>query len=132
MRQLTRRRLVDRKIVEYLVAGKSRRWIKKQLGVGGGRFEKVRAAAQAQGYLDGRTLPPYPEALFPDCSDRRAATRSGVDAMLRLHQPWISVPARRVGLATLDACGKSPHSLVCHSLTMAKGGHGKIENGKRM
>ena len=42
MKQLTRRRLVDRKIVELLVAGKSRRWIKEHLNIGSGRFEKVK------------------------------------------------------------------------------------------
>ncbi len=52
MKPLTWRRLVDRKIVEYLVAGKSRRrWIKRNLKIGSGRFEKVSALAQQHGYL---------------------------------------------------------------------------------
>ncbi len=43
MKPLTRRRLVDRKIIEYLIAGKSHRWIKRELGIGNGRLEKVKA-----------------------------------------------------------------------------------------
>ena len=34
MKQLTWRRLVDREIVECLVTGKSRRWIKRHLKIG--------------------------------------------------------------------------------------------------
>ena len=57
MKQLTRRRLVDRKIVELLVAGKSSRFIKRHLNVGSGRFEKVTALAAEHGYPTGRALP---------------------------------------------------------------------------
>jgi hypothetical protein len=89
MKQLTRRHLVDRKIVEYLVAGKSRRWIKRHLAIGSGRFEKVRALAQQHGYLDGRALPTYPQALFPDRSDGRTGVRSEVDGLLDPHCVWI-------------------------------------------
>lgn len=80
---------MDRKIVEFLVAGKSRRWIKAHLHIGSGRFEKITAAAREHGYLDGRALPVYPEALFPDRVDRRAEPRSDVDAALKEHQIWI-------------------------------------------
>jgi hypothetical protein len=47
MKQSNRRRAVDRKIVEFLTAGKSRRWIKERLNVGSGRFEKVREVGNA-------------------------------------------------------------------------------------
>ncbi len=89
MKPLTWRRLVDRKIVEYLMAGKSRRWIKRHLKIGSGRFEKVSALAQQHGYLDGEPLPGYPQALFPDRPDRRAEASSDVDALLAGHQTWI-------------------------------------------
>lgn len=89
MKQLTRRRLVDRKIVQYLVEGKSHRFIKRHLGIGAGRFEKVKALAQAYGYLNGGALPAYPETLFPDRSDRRAEQGSDVDQLLRQHAVWI-------------------------------------------
>jgi hypothetical protein len=80
---------MDRKIVELLVAGKSRRFIKEHLRIGSGRFEKVRKLAAEQGYLEGRALPDYPEALFPDRVDRRQKLRSGVDAQLLAHRAWI-------------------------------------------
>ena len=89
MKPLTWRRLVDRKIVEYLVAGKSRRWIKRHLKIGSGRFEKVSALAQQHGYLDAEPLPAYPQAPFPDRPDRRAEARSDVDVLPREHQAWI-------------------------------------------
>lgn len=89
MKQLNRRRAVDRKIVELLVAGKGRRFIKEQLNIGSGRFEKVKTLAREHGYLDGRALPPYPEALFPDRADRRREQRSDSDAQLAAHRLWI-------------------------------------------
>lgn len=89
MKQLNRRRAVDRKIVELLVAGKSRRFIKERLNIGSGRFEKVKALAAEHGYLDGRALPSYPEALFPDRADRRGEQYSDIDAQLAAHRVWI-------------------------------------------
>ncbi len=80
---------MDRKIVELLVAGKSRRWIKEHLKIGNGRFEKIKALAAEHGYLAGRALPVYPEALFPDRADRRTEPRSGIDAVLSAHGAWI-------------------------------------------
>ena len=89
MKQLTRRRLVDRKIVELLVAGKSRRFVKEHLNIGSGRFEKVKALAAEHGYLTGRALPAYPEALFADRLDRRQEPCSDIDAMLTAHRARI-------------------------------------------
>lgn len=89
MKQLNRRRAVDRKIVELLVAGKSRRFIKEHLNIGSGRFEKVKRLAVEHGYLKGRALPPYPEALFPDRADQRCTMRSSIDAQLIMHRAWI-------------------------------------------
>jgi hypothetical protein len=109
MRQLNRRRLVDRKIVELLVAGKSRRWIKEHLHIGSGRFAKVSAAARAHGYLDGRALPAYPEALFPDRIDRRAEQRSEVDSLLAPHRLWIEER-----LCASLACGHGVRGVAAH------------------
>lgn len=80
---------MDRKIVEYLVLGKSHRWIKEQLGVGAGRLAKVQGLAQAHGYLSGQSLPAYPAALFVDRVDHRSEQRSDVDAMLLTRKEWI-------------------------------------------
>jgi hypothetical protein len=73
---------VDRKIVQYLIEGKSHRFIKERLGIGSGRLEKVKQLAEQHGYSSGRALPPYPEALFADRSDRRAEQRSDTDRSL--------------------------------------------------
>jgi transposase len=81
--------MMDRKIVEYLVMGKSHRWIKEQLGVGASRLAKVQALAEAHGYLSGQALPVYPEALFVDRVDRRGEQRSDVDATLSSRKEWI-------------------------------------------
>lgn len=81
--------MLDRKIVEYLVMGKSHRFIKEQLGVGAGRLAKVQALAQAHGYLAGSVLPAYPEALFADRVDHRSEQRSDVDATLLARKDWI-------------------------------------------
>lgn len=89
MKQLTRRRLVDRKIVEYLIDGKSHRFIKQHLNIGNGRLEKVKQLAQTHGYLTGRALPAYPETLFPDRIDRRTEQRSEIDTLLLAQQAWI-------------------------------------------
>ncbi len=114
MKPLTWRRLMDRKIVEYLMAGKSRRWIKRHLKIGSGRFEKVSALAQQHGYLDAEPLPAYPQAPFPDRPDRRAEARSDVDVLLREHQAWIEErlktrpPPPRWPHESRDGTGPSP------------------------
>ena len=82
MKELTRRRFVDRKIVQYLVEGKGHRFIKEQLGIGSGRLEKVKQLAEQHGYLSARPLPGYPEALFQDRSDGRFAPRTGVKGVV--------------------------------------------------
>jgi transposase len=89
VKQLTRRRMMDRKIVEYLVMGKSHRWIKERMGVGAGRLAKVQALAQAHGYLSGHAVPAYPGTLFVDRVDHRSEQRSDVDATLLSRKEWI-------------------------------------------
>jgi len=80
---------VDRKIVEWLVLGKSHRDIKRELGVGGGRLAKVMALAEEHGYLSGRALPAYPEVLFPERVDARGGQQSEVDALIASRAEWI-------------------------------------------
>lgn len=89
MQELTRRRLVDRKVVQYLIEGKSHRFIKQQLQIGSSRLEKVKRLAEQHGYINGRALPSYPEALFPDRSDRRTQQRSDTDRLLNAHIGFI-------------------------------------------
>jgi hypothetical protein len=80
---------VDRRIVELLIEGVSHREIRERLRVGTGRLAKVKALAEAHGYLQGVPLPPYPELLFPDRIDRREARGSDPDGELQLKKDWI-------------------------------------------
>jgi hypothetical protein len=81
---------MDRKIVELLVAGKSMREVREELKVGSGRLAKVKALAEAYGYLGaGVQVPPYPELLFPDRTDRRQLRESDPDLELQKKQQWI-------------------------------------------
>src|SRR5690349_8997316 len=93
----TRKRLMDRKIVELLLQGKSQREIMKALGVGDKRLRRVRALAEQYGYLLAAgspftapvTLPPFPEALFPDGPDPRSSRTSDADQTLLAKKDWI-------------------------------------------
>ena len=53
MTRTTRRRLLDRKIVEHLLQKRSKRWVIKNLKVGDRRVRRVIEAAKAFGYFDG-------------------------------------------------------------------------------
>ena len=89
MTKASRRRKVDRKIVELLIAGKSQNHVVDALSVGKKRVRRARQEAEKAGYLDGVPLPPYPEAVFPDPADRRRDKGSDNDALLQGHLPWI-------------------------------------------
>lgn len=80
---------MDRKVVEYLAAGKSQRWIRQALKVGDRRLRRLKRQAEDAGYLSGRPLPPYPEALFSDPLDRRTERSSDADAALLTKKTWI-------------------------------------------
>jgi hypothetical protein len=85
----SRRRKVDRKIVELWIAGKSQNQVVDALSAGKKRVRRARQEAEKAGYLDGVPLPPYPEAVFPDPADRRRDKRSHNDDLLQGHLPWI-------------------------------------------
>ena len=96
MTQTTRRRLMDRKIVEMLMQGASTRTIAKGLKVGRARIQKLRGQAKACGYLppEGRgagptALPAYPEAVFPDIADKRGGRQSAEHLKLETIRGWI-------------------------------------------
>ena len=81
---------MDRKIVELLIQGKSKREIIRILGVGDRRVKKAQIQAEQCGYLSGQTpLPPYPETLFPDGPDGRRLKPSDPDFLLSQKEEWI-------------------------------------------
>lgn len=85
-----RERIVSRKIVEALIAGKSGNEIMRTLHVGKAKVTRAKKQAALAGYLDGTTpLPPFPEPLFPDVPDRRSLKTSDVDVALIEHVTWI-------------------------------------------
>lgn len=82
---------MDRKIVEYLLQGKSGREIMKTLHIGDRKVKKVKALAEHYGYLDGSTpLPVFPEALFPDGPERKNGMPSEPDSLLLSKKEWIT------------------------------------------
>jgi hypothetical protein len=86
----SRRRLMDRKIVEQLISGKGINAICRDLMVGKNRLSHVREKAREYGYLDGITpIPPFPEAIFPDPVDARSLRTSEADLHLQEQRPWI-------------------------------------------
>jgi len=80
---------VDRRIVELLIAGVSIREIREQLKIGTGRLAKVKALADAHGYLDTVPLPAFPALLFPDRTDGRHERGSIADEALQSKKEWI-------------------------------------------
>jgi hypothetical protein len=90
MTKNNRRRLMERKIVEQLVSGKSFNGVCRDLKVGRNRVSHIREMAREYGYLDGsRPIPPYPEALFPDPVDGRSLQKSEADIQLQQQRAWI-------------------------------------------
>lgn len=95
MTGMTRRRMVDRKIVELLIGGMGLNAIGRSLHVAKRRIRALRERAKVQGYLeeDGQrgptALPPYPEAIFPDPVDGRSLRVSEAYRLLAPHEAWI-------------------------------------------
>jgi len=90
MNKQNRRRLMERKIVEQLVSGKSFNAVCRDLKVGRNRVSHLREMAREYGYLEGSTpIPPYPEALFPDTIDGRSEQKSEADIQLQGQRQWI-------------------------------------------
>ena len=97
MTQQTRKRRMDRKIVELFLEGRSAREIMRSLGIGDRRVSRARCLAEEYGYLVrqggagvvGIALPPYPEALFPDGPDGRASKGSEANTLILARKPWI-------------------------------------------
>jgi hypothetical protein len=95
MSKLTRRRMMDRKIVELLMSGVGVNEIGRNLHVAKRRIRALRDKAKKRGYLseDGRpgliALPAYPEALFSDDVDGRTLQLSASHQLLEEKREWI-------------------------------------------
>ena len=91
----TRRRLMDRKIIELLITGVGVNKLARTLHVGKNRIRALRRKAEEAGYIiaDGRrgevALPPYPERVFPDPADKRSVKSSEADKFLEPHHAWM-------------------------------------------
>ena len=91
---------VDRKIVEGLRDGRSVTSLKKSTGKGKGTVIKVRDLALEYGYIEladvekrifkatSKSLPPFPEALFPLC-DGRSNKIFETDLVLESVREWL-------------------------------------------
>jgi Integrase core domain len=87
--QETQRMLKERKIVEGLLSGKSKREIIRELKVGEKRVNSVEKLAKKSGYIGGDIpLPPYPEKLF---ERDKGLLQEVSEPELRLlpHKEWI-------------------------------------------
>jgi hypothetical protein len=86
VRHATRKRNMERKIVERLRLGDSIKRIGRDLSIGRSRIRTVRERAKAAGYLDlSKVLPAFPEALFTDLPDGRTSRGSPTWKKLEPH-----------------------------------------------
>lgn len=90
MNSENKRSQMSRKIVERLLLGEGVNEICRTMRVGKHRVMKIRDAAIASGYLDGKVaLPAYPIKLFPELIDRRTLSSSDNWKSLDGHTAWI-------------------------------------------
>ena len=90
MKAVTRKRHMERKIVERLLLGGRINEIARELHVSKHRVMSVRERARDAGYLSGtKELPPYPEGVFEDTQDGRSGRGSEVWALLDPHLAWM-------------------------------------------
>jgi transposase len=95
MSGLSRRRMMDRKIVEMLIHGEGINHIGRSLHVAKRRIRALREKAMEQGYLeaDGQrgpvALPDYPKAIFADRVDGRTQRLSESHQVLEGQREWI-------------------------------------------
>lgn len=93
MTRQARKRLMERKVVELFLQGKSDREVMRSLKIGDRRCRKLRYLAEEYGYV-GRDpqvpLPPYPEPLFPDGPDGRESKGSEANTLILSRLDWIT------------------------------------------
>jgi hypothetical protein len=89
MNHRMRKFVVDRKIVEQLILKKSFNDIERHLKVGKKRIRKIYDLAKSFGYLNGVTLPSYPESIFDPPDAGYPGPVSLIDKALLEQIPWI-------------------------------------------
>ena len=96
MTRSTRRKQMDRKIVELLKGGAGVNQVVAALRVSKVRVRRLREQAKEYGYLEANgkpsaaALPAYPEAIFPEQIDGRALKASEPQRQLEPHRAWIA------------------------------------------
>ena len=96
MTRLTRRRQMDRKIVELLKSGCGVNQVVATLRVSKVRVRRLREQAKEYGYLEASgkpgaaALPSYPEAIFPEQIDGRVVQASEPQRQLEPYRAWIA------------------------------------------
>ena len=90
MTKQNRRRLMERKIVEQLVSGKSFNAVCRDLKAGRNRVSHIREMAREYGYLEGSTpIPSILKRYFQTPVDGRSEQKSEADMQLQGQRPWI-------------------------------------------
>lgn len=89
MKATTRKRNMERKIVERLILGDGVNKICRELKVGKHRVSAIRIKAKEAGYFDGKPLPLYPEGVFLDSQDGRSCRGSAAWEAIEPHIEWI-------------------------------------------
>ena len=90
MTKQTRKRMMERKILEAILQQKSNREICQLFKTGARKVRRIRYLAEDYGYLSGaNSIPPYPEALFPNQEEQDKRVASLVDELLLERKDWI-------------------------------------------
>lgn len=95
MTRVSRRRQMERKIVEMLISGAGVNHVTRMLHVSKTRVRRLREQAKEHGYLSAEgkkglaPLPRFPEVVFPDASDGRTLQISEPQRLLDGHRGWI-------------------------------------------
>lgn len=81
--------LMERKIVQLFLEGKSQRKICLELKIHHSRVKRIVLLAKQKGYLDGTKLPEYPQAIFDNLVKTKSAA-SNNETLLCEHKEWIA------------------------------------------
>jgi len=81
---------MERKTLEAILQQKSNPEICQLFKTGARKVRRIRYLAEDYGYLSGaNSIPPYPEALFPNQEEQDKRVASPVDELLLKRKDWI-------------------------------------------